>query len=113
MRVWGARRWVVVALASGAAAQLWGLVVPPVGAGNSVAVFGLAASVAAVALLSGNRATRIAAAISLLVAMALLLIGVIHGGAAAVGAAVGFILASVDRRAVRQVQARDANRPER
>jgi rhomboid protease GluP len=112
-RVWGARRWAAVALASGAAAQLWGLVVQPVGAGNSVAVFGLAASVAAVALMCGNRATRIPAAVSLLVAVALLLTGDIHGGAAAVGAAVGFILASVDRRAVRQAQARDTNRPER
>ncbi|MFG1672935.1 rhomboid family intramembrane serine protease [Micromonospora sp. NPDC049282] len=35
-RVWGAKRWVVVALAAGVLAQLWGLVVQPVGAGNSV-----------------------------------------------------------------------------
>ncbi len=95
-RIWGARRWAVVALASGVAAQLWGLVVQPVGAGNSVAVFGLAASVAAVALMSGNRATRIPAAVSLLAAAALLVAGDIHGGAAAVGAAVGFILPAVD-----------------
>jgi membrane associated rhomboid family serine protease len=112
-RVWGAKRWAVVALASGVAAELWGLVVQPVGAGNSVAVFGLAASVAAVALVSGNSATRIPAAVSLLVAVALLIAGDIHGGAAAVGAAVGFIVSSVDRRAVVQAQARDASRPER
>jgi rhomboid protease GluP len=108
-RVWGAKRWAVVALASGVVAELWGLVVQPVGAGNSVAVFGLAASVAAVAFMSGNGATRIPAAVSLLVALALLLAGDIHGGAAAVGAAVGFILASVDRRAVVQAQGLDAN----
>jgi membrane associated rhomboid family serine protease len=112
-RVWGAMRWAVVALASGVAAQLWGLVVQPVGAGNSVAVFGLAASVAAVSLMSGNRATRIPAAVSLLVALALLIAGDIHGGAAAVGAAIGFILPAVDRRAVTQAQVRDTNRPER
>jgi membrane associated rhomboid family serine protease len=110
-RVWGATRWAVVALASGVAAQLWGLVVQPVGAGNSVAVFGLAASVAAVTLVSGNRATRVPAAVSLLVAAALLVAGDIHGGAAAVGAALGLILASVDRRAVTQPQVCDTNRP--
>jgi rhomboid protease GluP len=112
-RVWGAKRWAAIALASGVAAQLWGLVVQPVGAGNSVAVFGLAASVAAVAVMSGNRTTRIPATASLLVAAALLVAGDIHGGAAAVGTAVGLILAAVDRREVTHVQARDANRPER
>jgi len=34
-------RWALVAIGSGVAAQLWGLVVQLVGAGNSVAVFGL------------------------------------------------------------------------
>ena len=110
-RVWGAARWAVVALASGVAGQLWGLVVQPVGAGNSVAVFGLAASVAAVTLASGNLATRISAAVSLLVTVTLLLAGDIHGGAAAVGAALGLILAWIDRRALLQAQARDTNRP--
>ena len=110
-RVWGAARWMIVAIASGVAGQLWGLAVQPVGAGNSVAVFGLAASVAAVTLASDNLATRISAAVSLFVAVTLLLAGDIHGGAAAVGAALGLVLAWVDRRAVLQAQARDTNRP--
>ncbi|GGM59516.1 hypothetical protein GCM10011608_50810 [Micromonospora sonchi] len=59
-------------------------------------MFGLAASVAAVALISSNRATRIPAAVSLLAAAALLVAGDIHGGAAAVGAATGIILPTAD-----------------
>lgn len=43
-RAWGAWRWLVLAVASGVGAQLWGLLVQPVGAGNSVVNFGLAAS---------------------------------------------------------------------
>jgi len=93
-RVWGAVRWAAIALVAGVAGQLWGLVVQPVGAGNSVAVFGLAAAVAIVALRHGSRATRVAAALSLLVAAALLLIGDIHGGAATAGALMGL---AVDR----------------
>jgi len=85
----------------------------PVGAGNSVAVFGLAASVAAVALASGNRATGIAGVASLLVAVALPIARDIHGRGAVVGAALGFFLASVDRRTGAQAQSRDTNRPER
>ncbi|MFI5834879.1 rhomboid family intramembrane serine protease [Micromonospora sp. NPDC051300] len=97
-RFWGARRWVVIALASGVLAQLWGLVVQPVGAGNSVAVFGLAASAAAAAVRSGDRAGRAFGAVSLLVAAALLVAGDIHGGAAVVGATVGTVLTAADRR---------------
>ncbi|WP_176308675.1 rhomboid family intramembrane serine protease [Micromonospora sp. NBS 11-29] len=100
-RVWGAWRWAVVAVVAGVVAQLWGLVVQPVGAGNSVAVFGLAASVAVVALRSGDRATRLAGAGVLLVAAGLLVAGDLHGGAAAVGAAAGFVLAATDRRKLR------------
>ena len=80
-------------------------------AARSVAVFGLAASLAAVALASRNRVTRVTAVVCLLVAVALLLAGDIHGESAAVGAASGFILASVDRRAVLRAQARHTNRP--
>ncbi|SCG61970.1 rhomboid family intramembrane serine protease [Micromonospora humi] len=100
-RVWGAGRWAVVALASGVLAQVWGLVVQPVGAGNSVAVFGLAASVAVVAVRSGDRVGRLLGVASLLVAVALLVAGDIHGGAAVVGAAVGTVLTATDRRSRR------------
>jgi membrane associated rhomboid family serine protease len=43
-QVWGPWRWTVIALSGALAGELWGKIVQPVGAGNSVAVFSLAAS---------------------------------------------------------------------
>jgi rhomboid protease GluP len=94
-RVWGAVRWTAIALVAGVAGQLWGLMVQPVGAGNSVAVFGLAAAVSVAALRHGDRGTRVAAALALLVGAVLLLTGDIHGGAATAGALTGW---AMDRR---------------
>jgi rhomboid protease GluP len=91
-RVWGAVRWSAIALVAGLAGELWGLVVQPVGGGNSVAVFGLAAAVSAVAVRHGNRAVRAAGALSLLIGAVLLLIGDIHGGAATAGALMGLAM---------------------
>jgi hypothetical protein len=54
-QVWGAKRWTVSTLAAGIGAQFWGKIVQPVGAGNSVVVFGLAASVAVLAVRQGVR----------------------------------------------------------
>lgn len=96
--IWGAGRWALIALVSGLGAQLWGLVVQPVGAGNSVAVFGLGASVAVAALVAGRGPARILAGVSLLGAAFLLVVGDLHGGAAAIGAALGGILTWVDQR---------------
>jgi rhomboid protease GluP len=91
-RVWGPARWTAIALVSGLAGQLWGLVVQPVGAGNSVAVFGLAAAVSVVAVRHGTRMTRVTGALSLVVAGVLLVSGDIHGGAATAGALVGLAM---------------------
>ena len=91
-RVWTGRQWLLVALASGVGGQLWGLLVQPVGAGNSVVNFGLAGSLAVVALRGRTRAARVLGGVSLLGALVLLAVGDIHGGAAAVGAAVGALL---------------------
>jgi membrane associated rhomboid family serine protease len=96
--IWGAGRWALIALVSGLGAQLWGLVVQPVGAGNSVAVFGLGASVAVAALVAGRGPARLLAGLSLLGAVFLLVVGDLHGGAAAIGAALGGILTWVDQR---------------
>lgn len=101
-RVWGARRWTLVALVSGVGAELWGLIVQPVGAGNSVVVFGLAASLAGAALATGTaapRGARVLAGMSLALAAALLVAGDLHGGAAALGALCGAGLAVRARRA--------------
>lgn len=91
-RLWGAGRWVAIALAAGVGAQFWGAVVQPVGGGNSVVVFGLAASLAAVSLRRGRGPARLLGIASLLIAVVLLVIGDLHGGAALIGGVAGAVL---------------------
>jgi rhomboid protease GluP len=92
-RVWGAKRWTAIALIGAFGAELWGKIVQPIGAGNSVAVFSLAASIAFVAVLRGVGMQRLLGLISLVGAALLLIIGDIHGAAAAIGAVLGGLLA--------------------
>jgi membrane associated rhomboid family serine protease len=92
-QVWGAKWWVVIALAGALGAELWGKIVQPVGAGNSVAVFSLAASIAVAAVLRGAGPQRLLGLISLVGAAILLIIGDIHGAAATIGAVLGAVLA--------------------
>lgn len=89
---WGRRRWVAIALCSGVGAQVWGWVVQPVGAGNSVLVFGLAASLLVRGLFGSAVASRVAGAVGLAAALVLLVGGDLHGGAAAIGALVAVLL---------------------
>lgn len=93
-KAWGAKRWIVIAVTGALGAQLWGKIVQPIGGGNSVMVFSLAASVAVLALLRGIGVQRPLGLISLVGAAALLIIGDIHGGAAAIGAVLGIVFAS-------------------
>ena len=97
-QVWGAKRWTAIALAAGLGAQFWGIIVQPVGAGNSVAVFGLAASIAVLAVLRGVAIQRVVGLISLAGAAVLLVIGDIHGGAATIGAVLGLVFARARQR---------------
>ena len=96
--VWGWRRWLLVALTAGIGAQFWGWIVQPVGGGNSVAVFGLAASLAVIGLRSGDRTRRLAGIVCLLASGYLLITGDIHGGAAALGALTAAALSRSVRR---------------
>ena len=89
---WGARRWLVVALGAGIGAQLWAAVVQPVGAGNSVVVFGLAGSLAVRSLHRGDGVQRLLGAASLLAAAVLLVTRDLHGGAVAIGSALAALL---------------------
>ena len=84
--LWSRRRWVLIALTAGIGAQFWGLVVQPTGAGNSVLVFGLAASVLVRALRQGPLPSRALAVVGLLAGTVLLVGGDLHGGAVAIGA---------------------------
>lgn len=102
-RVWGRRAVVVIALVSGVGAQFWGAVVQPVGAGNSVAVMGLAAALA-VATVPG-RSTRVRA-VSIgtsVVGVVLFVVGDLHGGAFVHGAICAVVI--VLRRRLRRARA--------
>ena len=96
-RVWGPGRWVAIWLLAGVGAQFWGLVVQPHGGGNSVATFGLAASLAARALLVGDGRARLAGAVSLLGGLVLLVARDVHGGGVLVCAAAGLLLIRRER----------------
>jgi hypothetical protein len=63
-RLWGAKRWTAIALIGAFGAELWAKIVQPIGAGNSVAVFSLAASIAFVAVLRGVGMQRLLGLIS-------------------------------------------------
>lgn len=89
---WGSRRWVVIGLCSGLGAQWWGWLVQPVGAGNSVVVFGLAASLLVLGVAGPARVPRVAGAVGLLAVVVLLVGGDLHGGPAALGALVAIAL---------------------
>ncbi len=91
-QVWGWRRWVGILLVAGVGSQLWGLLVQPQGAGNSVATLGLAASLGVVAIESGTGPSRVMGALSLLAGAVLIGLGDIHGGAVALGAATAVVL---------------------
>jgi rhomboid protease GluP len=95
-QVWGAARWLIIALTTGLGAELWGLVVQPVGAGNSVVIFGLAASLAVLALRRRASGASVPAVIVLVTSAVLIVLGNIHGGAALLGAGVGAGLASCE-----------------
>ncbi|MGI5239845.1 rhomboid family intramembrane serine protease [Dactylosporangium sp. CA-139066] len=98
-RLWGPARWLALALVVQVLGDLWGLVVQPLGAGTSLVDFGLAASLAAAALvLDAERRARVPAVAALAVAVVLLVLGDIHGGAAVIGAAGGAALAWHRRR---------------
>jgi membrane associated rhomboid family serine protease len=89
---WRPGRWWTIWLAAGVGAQFWGLLVQPSGAGNSVATFGLAASLAAVAVVRGRGPARVAGVVSLLGGLTLLVARDIHGGAVLIGALAGGLL---------------------
>jgi rhomboid protease GluP len=96
-QVWGRLRWAAIALAGALGGELWGMIMQPVGAGNSVAVFSLAASLAVMAVLRGAGVQRILGAVSLGGAALLLIIGDIHAGAATIGALLGAVFALAAR----------------
>ena len=79
--------------AGGILSEIIGLAWQPIGAGNSVANFSLAASIAALCLaFHGSRGIRVMAILALGAGMILLLIKDIHGAAMLLGVLVALIL---------------------
>lgn len=97
-RAFGVRSWVLLFVVAGIGAQFWGALVQPVGAGNSVAVFGLAAASEVFVLIHGRRAARVVAGVGLAAGLALLVLGDLHGGAVFLGAFVALLLICVTAR---------------
>jgi rhomboid protease GluP len=91
-RMWGHARAIVIWLVAGLGAQFWALVVQPHGAGNSVANFGLAASLAVLTLVRGRAPARWLAVVCLVAGLVLLAAHDVHGGAAVLGALTALLL---------------------
>lgn len=106
----GSRNALIAASVGAVAGELWGLAVQPIGAGSSVAVFGLAGAVAVSALLARDNLGRILAVIALAAGVGLILLQDIHGGAAGAGALVGAALSLGSHRKRGGSQARPRRR---
>lgn len=92
-RIWGSRRMLLIYFTGGIASQLPALAWQPTGAGNSVANFSLAGSIALVCLLGARRPLpRICAALACAAAAGLLLLRDIHGAAFLLGIALAAVL---------------------
>jgi membrane associated rhomboid family serine protease len=98
-QLWGSRRWLIIWFIGGVLSEIIAFAWQPVGAGNSVANFSLAASVAVLCLTRNPlRPARIAALLALGAGMSLLLLNDIHGAAAMLGAVIAIVLIWFDRR---------------
>ncbi|MFN8541792.1 MAG: rhomboid family intramembrane serine protease [Thermomicrobiales bacterium] len=85
-RIWGSWRAVALFLGTGILSEFVGLAWQPIGAGNSVANFGLASSVLLCCLLRASSIPpRVLSAVGIASGLALLLARDIHGGATAIG----------------------------
>jgi membrane associated rhomboid family serine protease len=96
-RLWGSQRWLIIFFAGGILSQIVGFAWQPIGAGNSVANFCLAASIAVLCLaFNGSRAVKLTAILALLTAVILLFLKDIHGPAMLLGILIALILIRLD-----------------
>jgi len=97
-QLWGARRWLVIYFVGALLGEVAALEWQPIGAGNSVGTFSLAASACVAGLRPGNaRRTIVAASVGAGALGALLLLRDIHGAAAAGGSLVALALIALER----------------
>jgi len=97
-RLWGGRRWLIIFFTGGLLSQLIAFAWQPIGAGNSVANFSLAGSVAVLCFARKTaRVVKIAAVLTLGAGLILLLLKDIHGPALLFGALTAWLLRWLDR----------------
>jgi rhomboid protease GluP len=98
-QLWGSRRWLVIFFVGGILSEAIALAWQPVGAGNSVANFALAGSIAVACLTSKpGRPAHMAAGLALVSGILLLLLRDIHGAATGLGAVIALALIWLDHR---------------
>jgi len=98
-QLWGGRKWIIIFLVGGILGELVAFAWQPVGAGNSVANFSLAASVAVFCFaFNPPRPVRIASALALGACAVLLFLKDIHGAAALIGSLIAIIMIWFERR---------------
>ena len=96
-KMWGSQRWPILFFAGGILSEIIAFVWQPVGAGNSVANFSLAASIAVLSLtLPTSRVVKVMAILALGAGMILLLLRDVHGPAMLFGALIALILIRLD-----------------
>jgi len=96
-KIWGSQRWLLIFFAGGILSEIIAFVWQPVGAGNSVANFSLAASIAVVCLaLRASGVVKVMAILALGAGMILLLLRDVHGPAMLFGALIALILIRLD-----------------
>lgn len=96
-RLWGSPRWLIIFFAGSILSEIIGFAWQPIGAGNSVANFSLAASIGVLCLaFHGSRGIRVMAILALGAGMILLLIKDIHGAAMLLGVLIALILIWLD-----------------
>jgi len=98
--LWGRRRWLAISLIGGILSEVVAFAWQPVGAGNSVVNFALAAGIATLILArTPSRSARLFAYSVLGAGICLLILHDIHGAATALGGTISLILVQLDRNA--------------
>ena len=102
-RMWGTPRWLIIFFTGGILSQGIGFAWQPVGAGNSVGNFSLAASVAVYCFtLPASRAGKIVASFTLGAGIVLLFLKDIHGGAVLLGAIIALVLIRISSQTIKE-----------
>ncbi len=99
-QLWGIREWLIIFFGGGVLSELVAFAWQPIGAGNSVANFSLAASIAISCLVPGlSRPARIVAVFALGGGAVLFFLKDIHGAAMLIGSLIAVGLIWLNRRA--------------